>query len=308
MSTPNTNAYTPSPFILRLGFRSVTGVTPRHRRTKTPTTTSTPTSTAAPKQKEGFTKRSRNKLIKAINDLTAQPELLVTLTYPDDVAGKPETWKRHLDNLRRELSRRHPLCWWVWRIEPHEQGKPHYHMVGALGDTTSYEDFWTWLHPTWCRVVGVDPKPAQFATSVKPISTDMERISRYVSKEEHEKDYHGFREAWLKLTNRWGILGRSHAPLAPVVDYEVAPETLAGAKELVLGSIDSQMNALRDKLASSSPTTQFEDIRKMKKSLSDKQELKNKITHLPDWFGILDATHVEAIKDYLEDRKAAGQL
>ncbi|WP_207264425.1 hypothetical protein [Desulfovibrio sp. Huiquan2017] len=288
----------------------MTGVTPRQRRTKTGNpTTSTQPPTAPSKQMGGFKKRSRNKLIKAINDLTAQPELLVTLTYTDSVSEQPETWKRHLDNLRREMSRKHPQCWWVWRIEPQEQtGKPHFHLVGSLGDQTTCEDFWNWLHPTWCRVVGVDPKNAQFATTVKAISKDMEKLSRYMSKEESSGSYHGFREAWMKLTNRWGILGRNHAPLAPVIDYEVGPETLAGAKELVLGSIDSQMNALRDKLASSSPTTSFKDINKMKKSLSDKQELKNKITHLQDWFGILDADHVEAIKEYLEDRKAAGLL
>jgi hypothetical protein len=307
--TPQNNPPS-TPFILRLGFRSVTGITPRKRGTKaTPKPQKKTKQPDTSKNEGGFKKRSRNKLIKAINDLTIQPELLVTLTYTDNVSEHPETWKRHLDNLRREMSRKHPQCWWVWRIEPQDQtGKPHYHLVGSLKDNTSSDDFLNWLHTTWCRVVGVDPKEAQYATTVKTISTDMERLSRYMSKKEHENDYHGFREAWLKLTNRWGILGRSHAPVAPMVDYRPSPETLAGAKELILGSIDSQMNSLRDKLAKASSTTSFEDIHKMKQSLTDKQALKNKISHLQDWFGILDADHVEAIRDYLEDRKKVGLL
>lgn len=299
----------PGSLIIRLGFRSITGITPRKRGTTNKKTKKTPPQSDAPKGTSGFKKRSRNNLIKVISDLAVQPELLLTLTYTDDVSHDPEAWKRHLDNIRRTMTRKHPQCWWVWRIEPQEQtGKPHYHLIGSLGDSTSSDDFWHWLHPHWCRIIGVDPKDAQFSTRVKSITTDMEKLSRYMTKHEDSSNYHGFRTAWEKLTNRWGILGRKYAPVSPVDEYEASPETVAEAKELILGSIETQMNALREKLSNATPTISLKDIRKMKRSISDKQALKNKINHLQDWFGILDADHVEVIKKYLEDRKKAGLL
>ena len=129
-----------------------------------------------------------------------------------------------------------------------------------------------------------------------------------MTKHESFSDYHGFRPSWEKLTNRSGKLGKTHLPLPVPDDYKVSPETLAEAKELVLSSIEAQMNALREKLSKATSTTSYEDIHKMKQSITRKQALKNKITHLPDWFGILEADHVQAIREYLNDRKKAGLL
>lgn len=307
MTPPNSPS--PNSLILRLGFRSITGITPRKRGTTNKKSQKTPSQPGTQKKSSGFKKKSRNNLIKVINDLTVQPELMLTLTYTDDVSHDPETWQRHLDNLRRTISRKFPQSWWVWRVEPQEQtGKPHYHIVGSLGDTMSSDDFWHWLHPHWCRIIGVDPKDAQFSTRVKAITTDMEKLSRYMTKHEDSNDYHGFGPAWEKLKYRWGIHGRNHVPLPPVAEYKASSETVAEAKELILGSIETQMNALREKLSNATATTSRKDIHKMKQSISDKQALKNKITHLQDWFGILDADHVEAIREYLEGRKKAGLL
>jgi|GEM_PF-3011813 len=255
-----------------------------------------------------FSRRSRNNLIKALNGLAELPDFLLTLSYRDGVNTDPKQWKTDLDRLNRRLKYQFPESWWIWRIEPQGQtGKPHYHIVGSTGQRTDPHDLWKWLQERWCRIVGMAPKKDQFATNVKEIKGDSGKLERYISAPE-TGPYMEYREAWLNLTNRWGKMNGANIPLAALTSYEVGQETLGDIKDMVLGSIRTQIGELEGKLAAMTDTTAYRDRITLERAIKGKKNYIYRIRFTGDFFSILAPEHIELILKVLEHRKANGTL
>ncbi len=255
-----------------------------------------------------FSRRSRNNLIKALNGLAELPDFLLTLSYPDGVGTDPKQWKADLDRLNRRLKYQFPESWWIWRIEPQGQsGKPHYHIVGSTGQRMDPYDLWKWLQERWCIIVRLDPKKDQFATDVKEIKGDNGKLERYVSVPE-AGPYMGYREGWLKLTNRWGKMNGVNIPVAPLTSYRVCQTTLDEAKEVVFASVQSQIGELEIKLRSMTDTTAYRDRITLEKAIKGKKDYMYRIRFTGDFFSILAPEHIELIRMVLEHRKANGTL
>ncbi|BCS87133.1 rolling circle replication-associated protein [Pseudodesulfovibrio sediminis] len=307
--TPMTSS-TSGGFRLSLSKRIIGGadLTKKSLRKK-PSTSTTPKKTATPKTKTPtFSRRSRNNLIKAVNSLSELPQYFVTLSYPDGVSDDPKAWKSDLDNLNRRLRHHYPESWWMWRIEPQSKtGKPHYHIVGSTNVTMERIEFWRWLHDKWCKIVGLDPKKAQFATRVNRVKDGEGRLERYFCKVEGSS-YGAYRQGWTDLTNRWGKVNAVKIPFEDLDTYEVGPVTLEKVKELVLGSIQTQVGELQDKLDGMGQFTAYKDRHKMERVIRNKKQHMYDIRYTGDFFSILDPDHINLIRQTLRDRRKAGTI
>ncbi|SKA96712.1 hypothetical protein SAMN02745704_02762 [Paucidesulfovibrio gracilis DSM 16080] len=255
-----------------------------------------------------FSRRSRNNLIKLLNGLSEMPDFLLTLSYPDGVSTDPKVWKADLDRLNRRLKYQFPESWWIWRIEPMgKTGKPHYHLVGSTGQRIDALDLWRWLQKRWCKIVRLDPKKDEFATDVKEVQNDSGKLERYICKEE-TGPYKEYLEGWTNLTNRWGKMNAAKIPLAPLYDYELGQETLDDIKDMVLLSVQRQIDALEERLAAMTSTTPHKDRIAIKNAIKGKKAYMYRIRFTGDFFSILDPEHMKLIKMFLDDRKENGLL
>lgn len=306
----STKSSTSGSFRLSLSRRIIGGADLNKKNLKKrPSTTKTTKKQSTPKTKNPhFSPRSRNNLIKAINSLSELPQYFVTLSYPDGVNDDCKEWKRTLNNLTRDLRRQYPDSWWMWRIEPQSKtGKPHYHIVGSTNVTIERIEFWRWLHDKWCKVVGLDPKKAQFATRVNRVKGDEGRLERYFCKVEGSS-YGKYREGWTNLKNRWGKMNKDNIPFEDLDVFEVGPVTLEKVKELVLGSIQNQVNTLKAKLDAMGQFTAYKDRYKLERAIKNKQQHKYDIRYTGDFFSILEPDHIDLIRQTLQDRRKAGTL
>ncbi|MGL1862676.1 MAG: hypothetical protein OCC46_09155 [Pseudodesulfovibrio sp.] len=262
-----------------------------------------------PKKKQpSFSRNSRNNLIKAINSLTELPEFLITLSYPDGVSSDPKEWKKDLNNLARRLKHRYPDSWWIWRIEPQTKtGKPHYHIIGSTADSITKDNFRQWLAPKWCKLVGLDPKEAKFTTRIQEVSGDEGKLERYFSKPER-KTYKGYLEGWTKLTNRWGKVNKANIPSVDLDEFEVDQATMDETKELVLGSIQTQIDVLQKEYDSMSNFTPHRERQTIEKSIKAKKKHMYNIRFTGDFFSILDVEHIDLIRQTLEGKRKANIL
>jgi len=262
-----------------------------------------------PKEKKpSFSRNSRNNLIKAINSLSELPEFLITLSYPDGVSKDPKAWKRDLDRLNRRLKYQFPKSWWIWRIEPQtKSGKPHFHILGSTADSIKKIDFRQWLHPKWCKLVGLDPEEARAATRIQKVSGNEGKLERYFCKPERDT-YKGYREGWTKLTNRWGKMNGANIPSVKLDTFEVDKTTLDEVKKLVLGSIQMQINVLQEEYDAMTNFTPHRDRHDMEKSIAAKKKHMYNIRFTGDFFSILDSEHISLIRQALESKHQTNTL
>ncbi|MCK9240379.1 hypothetical protein [Desulfocurvus sp.] len=284
------------------GKRNTTGTSPKP---KSKSKGSTPTTMPE------FSPRSRNAYIKALNGLKrgAMPEVVVTLTYTDKVSPNPEVWKSDLDHLRRRLNHNFPKSWWFWRIEPHKDtGRPHYHILGNLMDGTSPSEFWSWLDPTWCRIIKVARKDAPYVTLVQPFDGDMDKMTRYFSKEEPQHVYKGYIGSWARLTNRWGKMLSKNIPEADRDVFEVGEDTHREIKELIVGSIQTQLKAMEDDFAKMGPLSSRKKAYVLEESIKAKKHYLWQVQRSNFYWSVLERDHIELMHKMLEGKRKAGTL
>lgn len=75
--------------------------------------------------------------------------IFVTVTYPAEVDVMPQQAKRHLDSWGKRLVYYHPESSAIWKLEPQENGSPHFHLLYFGHDRLP----WQWVAVTWVEVV-----------------------------------------------------------------------------------------------------------------------------------------------------------
>ncbi len=184
-----------------------------------------------------FTKNSRNRLMKKVNNLSAKPELFITLSYADKRPDDPKIWKKHMDNLGRALRRRYPASWFIWRLEPTKHGNPHYHLLGSLNippEDFDLSSFKAWLKDTWERISGVIHDDPSTAVDIQVIKAGTHhRLNTYFCKAEDRRDYFNQDALWAKAGRRWGIINKKNLPLVKTRQYSIDSVLYAKIKNLL---------------------------------------------------------------------------
>ncbi len=102
-----------------------------------------------------FSKSSRRRLQKVLASVDQgriSVPLFVTLTYPREFPGDPQTCNAHLRAFRERLTRRFGKAAVIWRKEYQRRGAPHYHLLLFLDEPP--EQLRTWVSESWYSIVG----------------------------------------------------------------------------------------------------------------------------------------------------------
>lgn len=157
----------------------------------------------------GFSSESRRRLIRYLLSLEEAPKVMITLTYPGEWPKDPREWKRHLHNFRRELERKFPECWFVWKLEFQKRGAPHFHLLGDFRKNVPFAQLRRWVSYVWYRIVGSgDEKHFKAGTNIEFLDGKKKvrmYVSKYVNKEDCLRDEEG---NLIPVGRWWGKFGK----------------------------------------------------------------------------------------------------
>lgn len=148
----------------------------------------------------------------------------MTPTFP------PETYKGLAwakDKLRafmKRLKRQHPKLWYTWKVEPHQNGIAHFHLlVGGM----PYVQL-AILREMWRQVIGGDRLPLVHVKFVRDPSQVVRYVTKYVGKlfdvcllvkdaylATDEKEPSSWWQDWRSPGRLWGVEWRESVPWAP---------------------------------------------------------------------------------------------
>lgn len=167
-----------------------------------------------------FSRRSQSKLQRRMAEI--EPEhlehgLLVLLTYPGKSPHSPGKVKQDMEKWKKRLRRRYPDAYGVWRLEFHQSGVPHYHVL-LVGIDAIDE---AWLKNSWHECVSTDDiNHKSHGAKWEPIE-NLDATASYLAKsEETDRMPDG---DWGR---RWGEFGNREAYRAPVL-LEYIPRSQA---------------------------------------------------------------------------------
>jgi len=148
----------------------------------------------------GFSDKSASRMKAELYKMNrhAKP-LFVTLTFRDRSIG-PATAKRFLFTLWKRLRRVFPKAGAIWKIEPHKDSTPHFHLA-VYG--IPYMDY-RWLARVWARVVGWSKEQEQAGSRVERARSVERYLAKYVSK--------SFISPWENPGRFWGKLDAEKLP------------------------------------------------------------------------------------------------
>lgn len=176
------------------------------------------------KQITGFSHRSRKNLLKQLFSLSCYPSLFITLTYPRIYPADSSEWKRHLDNLSREIRRHFPKSWFFWKLEPQKRGAPHFHLIGDLGSKVPIVPLRQYLAKLWFRICGTHDKRHLLAgTQADYVTDSIGKMRAYVCKYVAKTDNAEGLEEWANPGRFWGKIGEKNMPprLAAVLNVSL---------------------------------------------------------------------------------------
>lgn len=182
-----------------------------------------------PRREQGdirvFSRKSRMKLIRIMNQLrTAELHhaTFVTLTARHQ-EHCPETFRDvYFQRFLRALQKAIPSIVYLWRLEFHQDGFPHFHLILWTGraDINPAEDkYRLWIKRTWWNIIGDKSKASvQHSCDVKTCASRravMAYVSKYVAKEDEQAN--------SALTGRrWGRSRNFNTK--PIICIRIAPE------------------------------------------------------------------------------------
>ena len=174
---------------------------------------------------KGMSAGSRARLMGKILAWHDVPNVMLTLTYPDEPANDP---KRDLKNFKMRLARNYPAVTGVWRMEivPRKSGQlrgvfmPHFHLILHVPDGVDYERFKRDASEMWTSVCRKDFWTPRNAELHKRRGTDCQRIrsaqgalsyaSKYIAKEDKAES--------IEAGRSWGLIGKPNMTRIAVIE------------------------------------------------------------------------------------------
>ena len=169
----------------------------------------------------GFSDASRRRMRHMLYSLRRDTRMLfVTLTY-HTTTPTPDEVKRHLDTLAKRIYRARPDISMIWRMEPHESGRPHVHIFLTRCGYWGVKQ----LSRIWHTITG-ETSDEHLKTSVDVERIDEETdkwiayVTKYITKAEECSEWpverlpEEEREAWEYPGRYWGVYNRQSLPVA----------------------------------------------------------------------------------------------
>ncbi len=167
-----------------------------------------------------FSRASRRRLQKvlaSVDQNRISVPLFVTLTYPREFPGDPQTCNAHLRAFRERLTRRFGTAACLWRKEYQKRGAPHYHLLLFLDVPPS--QLRRWVSEAWYQIVGSgDERHLRAGTQVVRVKSwrgARGYAAKYLGKLEPSQPADLFppsQEA-VRTGRLWGVW---HRPLLPI--------------------------------------------------------------------------------------------
>lgn len=168
---------------------------------------------------QGFSKKSRKRMIEKLADEEEVPDLFITLTYSDDcVSTVWENYRKNFEAIRRRLERNYGEIKAVWRLEAEKRKSggyvgefvPHFHIivwlpsehkdkVNMIVDKKDGHKINEW----WHEITGSKSEVHKnyrgcHISRVKSRRHSYHYVSKYVAKSSDEN---------LNIGRRWGTIG-----------------------------------------------------------------------------------------------------
>lgn len=195
-------------------------------------------STPPPKRTAGdidtFSRKSRIRVFQAFNRLQSQllgKPIFITLTSRHGELDAEEFQYRFHKKFLPGLKDIIPKCCYIWRLQPHKNGKPHYHLIvwSFRPELTLESRFYgKQIRRLWRNCINQHDKAAQlYSCKIEPVGGQrktFQYVSRYVAKEDAGKA--------LEIPGRrWG---RSlNFPASPIAEITISGEVYNRLLEIV---------------------------------------------------------------------------
>jgi len=193
-----------------------------------------PTKPTTSSKISSFTPKSRNRLIKTLNNLENLPDYFTTLTTDQ---YQSLDWNKLLSTLKENLARVYPDGSFIWRIEPTSQGAPHLHILATPGapEPKRYilESYDSILSTIWPRISHCQ----NIEHSINVRHCEPQHLT-YITKPEYSRYTAKENEIWKGIKHRWGIVGRQNLPEAQVYSYQLTDSAFNQVKEFIWQCIE----------------------------------------------------------------------
>ena len=174
---------------------------------------------------KGMSSASRARLMQKFLAWHDVPNVMLTLTYPDEPANDP---KRDLKNFKARLARSYPSVSGVWRMEvvPRKSGElrgvfmPHFHLVLHLPSDVDYEKFKSDVSEMWTSVCRKDfwtPRNAELhrrrgahCQRIRSAQGALSYASKYIAKEDKAES--------IEAGRSWGLVGKPNMTRIAVIE------------------------------------------------------------------------------------------
>lgn len=181
-----------------------------------------------------FSKSSRLRLMRKLNRVQSQlltEPIFITLTHRHGSHTNEEFQHCFLKSFLPRLKEIIPEACWIWRLEPHRNGKPHYHLIAwsfRKKITISSEFYARKIRKAWRNSINQHDRAAElYSCKIEPLGSHkkvMAYVSKYVAKEDDQQGEKIEGRRWASSSN---------LPTGPITEVNLTHDQLAQLKLIV---------------------------------------------------------------------------
>ena len=181
-----------------------------------------------------FSKSSRLRLMRKLNRVQSQlltTPLFITLTHRHGSHTVEQFQYAFRKKFLPALKEIIPECCFIWRLEPHRNGKPHYHLIVwsfRKKITIESEFYLRKIRQAWRESIDQHDRAAQlYSCKIEPLGSHkkvMSYVSKYVAKEDDEVGSQIEGRRWASSSN---------LPAGPITEVNLTRSQLEQVKQIV---------------------------------------------------------------------------
>lgn len=193
---------------------------------------------STPRRRKGdittFSKSSRLRLMRKLNRVQTQlltDPVFITLTHRHGSHTVEEFQHCFQKSFLPRLKEIIPEACFIWRLEPHRNGKPHYHLIAwSFRQKIKIEsEFYArQIRKAWRNAIDQHDRAAElYSCKIEPLGSHrkvMSYVSKYVAKEDDEVSRKIEGRRWASSTN---------LPAGPITEANLTHGQLAKLKQIV---------------------------------------------------------------------------
>lgn len=172
---------------------------------------------------QSFSRKSRMRLFRKFNRLNTKylsKAIFVTCTASPEAIDPEEFPKVFGKQFLKFIRSKVPRCVYLWRLEPHKNGRPHFHMMiwSELTDHNLHSEYWKkQFRKEWRRLIGDHSRAAElYSCKIENIKS-MQKMQVYLSKYMAKEDT---TESQKIRGRRWAV--SENFPQCPITCFEIS--------------------------------------------------------------------------------------